>query len=99
MNRLLIAAALTLAALPAYAQDSPAARSLAGTCAACHGTDGRSVTKEVIGLAGLPKEHIVSQMKAFRDGTRPATIMHQIAKGYSDQQIELMADYFSRRPR
>jgi len=88
-----------LAALPAHAQDSPAARSLAATCAACHGTDGRSATQEVIGLAGLPKEHIASQMKAFRDGTRPASVMHQIAKGYSDQQIELLADYFSRRPR
>lgn len=88
-----------LAAVPAHAQDSPAARSLAATCAACHGTDGRSATKEVVALAGLPREHIASRMRAFRDGTRPATIMHQIAKGYSDQQIDLMADYFSRRPR
>ena len=38
-------------------------------------------------------------MRAFRDGARPATIMQQIAKGYSDAQIDLMADYFSRRPR
>ena len=95
----LLAIVAALAALPAHAQDSPAARSLAATCAACHGTDGRSATQEVIGLAGLPKEHIASQMKAFRDGTRPASVMHQIAKGYSDQQIELLADYFSRRPR
>jgi len=99
MNKLLIAAALAAAPLAAVAQDTPAARSLAATCAACHGTDGRSVTNDVAGLAGLPREHIVSQMRAFRDGTRPATVMHQIAKGYSDQQIELMADYFSRRPR
>jgi cytochrome c553 len=99
MNKLLIAAALAAAPLAAPAQDTPAARSLAATCAACHGTDGRSVTNDVAGLAGLPREHIVSQMRAFRDGTRPATVMHQIAKGYSDQQIELMADYFSRRPR
>jgi cytochrome c553 len=34
----------------------------------------------VVALAGLPKEHIASQMRAFRDGARPATIMHQIAK-------------------
>lgn len=88
-----------LAAVPAHAQDSPAARSLAATCAACHGTDGRSVTKEVVALAGLPREHIASRMRAYRDGARPATIMQQIAKGYSDQQIDLMADYFSRRPR
>ena len=94
-----ILAALACAALPAIAQDSPAARSLAATCANCHGTDGRSVTQEVVSLAGLPKDDIVAKMKAFRDGTRPATVMHQIAKGYSDQQIELIADYFARRPK
>jgi cytochrome c553 len=99
MNRLLIAAALAAAPLAASAQDSPAARSLAATCAACHGTDGRSVTQEVVGLAGLPRDHVVAQMRAFRDGSRPATVMHQIAKGYSDQQIELIADYFARRPK
>ena len=96
---LLLAAALAAAPLTAAAQDSPAARSLAATCASCHGTDGRSVTKEVAPLAGLPKEHIAGQMKAFRDGSRPASVMHQIAKGYSDQQIELIADYFARRPK
>ena len=50
-------------------------------------------------LAGLPKDYLVAQMKAFRDGARPATVMPQIAKGYSDAQIELVADYLSRRPR
>jgi len=99
MNRLLIAAAFAAAPLAAVAQDSPAARSLAATCASCHGTEGRSVTQEVAPLAGLPREHIAAQMKAFRDGSRPATVMHQIAKGYSDQQIELIADYFARRPK
>jgi cytochrome c553 len=98
MIRPLVAAALACAALSALAQDSPAARSLAATCAACHGTDGRSVTKEVASLAGLPRERIVSQMRAFRDGT-PATIMQQIVRGYSEEQIEVIADYFSRRPR
>jgi sulfide dehydrogenase cytochrome subunit len=96
---LLLAAALAAAPLAAVAQDSPAARSLAATCANCHGTDGRSVTKEVASLAGLPKADIADKMKAFRDGSRLATVMHQIAKGYSDQQIELIAEYFSRRPR
>ena len=96
---MLIAAALAAVPPGAAAQESPAARSLAATCASCHGTDGRSVTQEVASLAGLPKDDIVAKMKAFRDGTRPATVMHQIAKGYSEQQIELVADYFSRRPR
>jgi cytochrome subunit of sulfide dehydrogenase len=92
-------AALALVALPAHGQENAAARSLAATCANCHGTDGRSVTKEMASLAGLPKDYLVSQMKAFRDGARPATVMPQIAKGYSDAQIELVADYLSRRPR
>ena len=48
-------------------------------------------------LAGQQKAFIVEQMKAFRDGKRPATIMHQLAKGYTDQQIEAVADYFSRQ--
>jgi len=95
----LLAAALGLTAALAHGQESPAARSLAATCAACHGTDGRSVTQEVPSLAGLPREQIVAQMRAFRDGTRAASIMPQIAKGYSEAEIQALADYFARRPR
>ena len=90
----LLATALAVLPLAATAQES-AARSLAASCAACHGSDGRSVTAEVVALAGLPKQHIVSQMKAFRDGTRPATVMHQLAKGYTDAQVDLLAAYFA----
>jgi cytochrome subunit of sulfide dehydrogenase len=72
------------------------ARSLAATCAQCHGTAGRALPGAVVpGLAGLPAGYVVEQMKAFRNGTRTATVMHQIAKGYSDAQIEQMAAYFS----
>jgi cytochrome subunit of sulfide dehydrogenase len=99
MTRNALIAVLACIAMPVKAQDSPAARSLAATCASCHGTEGRSATTEVVSLAGLPRDHITRSMKAFRDGSRPATVMHQIAKGYSDEQIELMAEYFSRRPR
>jgi cytochrome subunit of sulfide dehydrogenase len=90
----LLAMAFSVLPLGATAQDS-AARGLAASCAACHGSEGRSVTAEVIALAGLPKQHIVSQMKAFRDGTRPATVMHQLARGYTDAQIDLVAGYFA----
>ena len=53
--------------------------------------------REVASLAGLPRAQLLSQMKAFKDGTRPATVMHQIAKGYTDRQIEQLADYFATR--
>ncbi len=71
-------------------------RSLAATCANCHGTLGKSVTDPAVpGLAGRPSAYIVEQMNAFKTGTREATIMHQIAKGYTDEQIKQMADYFA----
>jgi sulfide dehydrogenase cytochrome subunit len=80
----------------ALAQD---AQKLAAACAICHGTEGRAVTKDVVPLAGLPREHIASQMRAFRDGQRPATVMHQIAKGYTDAQIDAMAAWFATQKR
>jgi cytochrome c553 len=43
------------------------------------------------GLAGLSRTYFIEQMNAFRSGARQATIMHQLAKGYSDEQISRMA--------
>jgi cytochrome subunit of sulfide dehydrogenase len=89
-----IAIAAALVVTPAVAQDKTA-RNLASACAICHGTEGRAVTKDVNPLAGLPREHIATQMRAFRDGQRPATVMHQIAKGYTDAQIEAIAGWYA----
>ena len=97
----LILVPLGAASLAALAQPaSPAAqlqlRSLAASCSACHGTDGRAVEGQaMVRLAGLPQAHIAAQMRAFRDGQRPATVMHQIAKGYNDVQIDQLAGYFA----
>lgn len=71
-------------------------QSLAATCANCHGTQGKSVMDpSVPGLAGRPSAYLIEQMQAFKTGTREATIMHQIAKGYTDEQVKQMADYFA----
>ena len=56
-------------------------------CAICHGTNGGASAGCRV-LAGQPKDDLVRQLRDFRDGKRPATIMHQIAKGYTDEQIE-----------
>lgn len=75
-------------------------QALAATCAQCHGTQGRAVPgTEVPGLAGLPAASLVEKMAAFRAGTRPATVMQQIAKGYSAAQIDALAAYFAVQPR
>lgn len=98
-SKLVLAAMLSAISLGVGAQDLHVARSLAATCAGCHGTDGRSVSNLVAPLAGLPKEFIVTQMKLFRDEKRTATVMHQLAKGYTDAQIDQMAGYFAALPR
>jgi len=72
------------------------AASLAASCANCHGTNGKVVEgSSVTSLAGLDKSYFAGQMRSFKTGTRPATVMHQISKGYSEAQIESMASYFS----
>ena len=89
---------LTAAAVPAFAQNAQTLnlRALAATCANCHGTQGQAVSNAAVpGLAGLPASYVVEQMKAFKAGTRPATVMHQLAKGYSDTQIDAIAAYYA----
>jgi sulfide dehydrogenase cytochrome subunit len=80
----------------AFAQSSSPtlARELAATCANCHGTNGVSVG-EVGSLAGRPKDELVRKMQAFKTGATPASIMPQLAKGYTDEQIELVAGWFA----
>ena len=88
-----------LAAVPALAQDTQG-RNLAAGCAICHGTDGRAVKDSgFASLAGLERGYIVEQMRAFRDGKRQATVMQQLARGYSDAQIEQLAAWFAAQKR
>lgn len=90
------AALLWAAATPAQDSQALYARSLAASCAACHGTDGAAVSSSSTApLAGMPRDYLVAQMKVFKTGTRPATVMHQLAKGYTDAQIEQLGAYFS----
>lgn len=71
-------------------------RYLAANCANCHGTNGAG-SVGLPGLAGLKKEYIIEQMSAFKNGKREATLMHQIAKGYTDEQIAAMAAFFEQQ--
>ena len=101
-SALLIGIAWLACATPSHAQDAPTVRtrSLAATCGQCHGTDGHAIEGAAVpGLAGLPERYLVEQMSAFKSGARPATVMHQIARGYSDAQVEQLARYFAAQPK
>lgn len=96
-RRTLAAAVLALAApwAQAQAQDPNLARNLAATCANCHGTNGNVRGKDVKPLAGVAAEKILAQIADYKSGAQPATIMHQISKGYTDEQLKLIANYFA----
>ena len=89
---LTLSLAAALACAQGLAQD-PSARLLAGTCFTCHGTDGHSAGNVPPGLAG--RTDLFQVMKDFQAGKRPATIMHQHARGYTDAQLQAIAAYFA----
>ena len=77
---------------------SPHIRTLAASCAACHGTNGNALGDSAV-LAGMNGEYFTTQMLAFKEGSRPATVMHRHAKGINIDEINLLADYFARQKR
>ena len=91
-----LATLLAACSLPVIAQgtDPNLARNLAASCANCHNTNGRSVASTAV-IAGQPKEILVKALRDFKEDKRPATIMHQLTKGYTDEQIDLIAAYFA----
>ena len=97
IRRATVLAGLLAATGLAQAQDANLARNLAATCANCHGTNGQA-RGDMKPLAGVSAEKIVAMLADFKNGNQPATIMHQIAKGYTDEQIRLMAAFFAAQP-
>lgn len=87
---------LALCAGTAHAGENLNSRNWAASCSACHGTNGHAVTG-MAALAGVDKDYIVNTMLEFKSGKRPATLMHQIAKGYSDEQIGQIAEFFAKQ--
>ncbi|MDB5806857.1 MAG: fccA [Betaproteobacteria bacterium] len=83
----------------AQAQDANLARNLAAACFSCHGTDGHAQSG-MASLAGRPQAEIMRIIGEFRSGARSGeqgTLMPQLVKGYTDAQMALIADYFSRQ--
>lgn len=69
-------------------------RTLAGSCAACHGTNGNALAGNAV-LAGMDKDYFTTQMLAFKNGEKSATVMHRHAKGLQIDEINQLAAYFS----
>ena len=92
---ILLAGALTVS-VAAHAAP-PSAAMLSNACAGCHGVYGASVGPSMPSLAGQSKTFFIDAMKNFRSGARDATVMGRLAKGYNDEQIVAMADFFAKQ--
>lgn len=76
------------------AAEAPSAEVLTNTCFSCHGTDGHSAGA-MPSIAGKEYEYVVEALLEFKGGEREATVMDRIAKGFTDDEIESLARYFS----
>jgi sulfide dehydrogenase cytochrome subunit len=88
-------AAMLIASPAAWALDPQALQtaSLAANCATCHGTQGRGPSG--FPLAGMPRELMLQRLRDYKKGTLSGTLMNQLARGFSDAQLEQIAAYFA----
>jgi len=89
----LAAGVLCASAVGAHAQVNQV-RVWAAACANCHGTEGRA-EPGMASLAGRDQAELQKILLEYKAGTRPATLMHQLAKGYTDEQLAQIAGYFA----
>lgn len=95
IKKITVVLSLGLIAVSAWAgSETLQLRSMAASCAGCHGTGGVA-QPGMESLASRPKDSLLQKLLDFKSGAAPATIMHQLSKGYSDAQLEQLADYFS----
>jgi cytochrome c553 len=97
ITQILMGSLLALGATVANAQVAQV-KVWAAACANCHGTNGYALTGHET-LAGKDKAELVQKLLDFKSGRKPATLMHQISKGYSDEQINEIAAYFAAQPK
>jgi cytochrome subunit of sulfide dehydrogenase len=94
MHATRVSVAVTFALLAsgaAFAADAPAG---AVGCSGCHTSNPR-VETPVPPLSGRPAADISTAMIAFKAGQRPGTIMDRIAKGFSDEEIAAIAQWYA----
>jgi sulfide dehydrogenase cytochrome subunit len=66
----------------------------AASCSGCHPSSTR-VTSPVPRLVGLDRAAMVKAMQDFRSGSRAATVMDRIAKGFTDEEVQAIAAWYA----
>jgi sulfide dehydrogenase cytochrome subunit len=91
-----LAAVLVFAAAStaALAAEPSQIRGLAASCTNCHGTNGQA-KDGMEPLAGKAKDETLKKLLDFKTGKKPASIMHQLSKGYTDEELDRIAEYYA----
>ena len=97
LSRQLLLLAGVFMASPSLHAGTPSGATLGGTCTACHGYNGSSVGI-IPSIAGNTVDYFVDTMEAFKSDKRKSTVMGRVAKGYSSEEIQLMAEFFASKP-
>jgi len=87
--------AMPLVSVPAAAGDISNVAMIANTCAVCHGTDGKGALKIPKLKGELEVKDFVQTMKGFKSGDEKSTVMARIAEGYTEEQYQMLAEYFA----
>ncbi len=73
-------------------------RGLAATCANCHGTDGQGVVGAGMPLINhLSSAELLKKLTDYKSGAVTGTIMPQLAKGYTDEQLQTIASVLGKK--
>lgn len=84
-----------VAAHAAVAAEESQVRTWASACAACHGPKGKS-EGGMPSLAGKGAGDLAKDMKAFRSGQRPGTVMPRLMRGYTEAEIDAIAAFWAK---
>jgi sulfide dehydrogenase cytochrome subunit len=85
-----------LIASPGQTDELSRGQMLSASCAGCHGTDGHS-PGSIPDISGKSADFIRASLMEFKSGQRPSTVMGRQAKGYTDEEIQLIAEYFEQQ--
>lgn len=91
-----LAAVVLLVARATACAASPEPSAGASSCSGCHAV-GAAVDTPVPRIAGRKAAEIAAQMRAFKSGEKPSTVMGRIAKGFTDAEIQAIAEWYSRQ--
>ena len=81
---------------PSAAAENNRGAQLAAMCASCHRLDGRD--QGIPSIIGLDKKKLAETMEAFRSGKRESQIMNVVARSFSTEEIDALADYLAVQP-